>query len=56
MDLLNTVVPRSMQSAAFMRNTFGRRAEIIDALERRAVTLCQQLMARDTEVTTRLKR
>ncbi|MGH2453779.1 MAG: FadR/GntR family transcriptional regulator [bacterium] len=56
MELLNTVFPRSAQTAAFVQNTVERHEAIIAALVKRDVALCQELMARDTEFTVKLKR
>lgn len=56
MELLNTVYPRSVQSAAFSADTFERHKAIIGAIEKKDVALCQELIARDTEFTLRLQR
>ncbi len=55
MDLLNTVYPRSRQSGDFIRDTFDRHEGIIAALEQRNVALGQELMARDTAFTAKLR-
>ncbi|MGH7320099.1 MAG: FadR/GntR family transcriptional regulator [Candidatus Rokuibacteriota bacterium] len=55
MDLLNTVYPRSRQSRDFIQDTFDRHEGIIAALEQGNLSLCQELMARDTAFTTKLE-
>lgn len=55
MDLLDQVVPVSMQSPAFMRATHDRHQALIEALRRRDVRLAERLMAADTEFTAKLR-
>ncbi len=55
LDLLDQVVPVSMQSPAFMHATHDRHHAIIEALRRRDGRLAERLMAADTEFTATLR-
>ena len=53
-ELLNMVLPKSCQSPEFIRATYERHEEIIKAIGNQDVSLCEKLMAIDTEYTEKL--
>ncbi|NLT22847.1 MAG: FadR family transcriptional regulator [Syntrophorhabdus sp.] len=54
LELLDIVYPKSMQSEEYIKNTYARHDAIIEAMERKDHVRCDELMAIDTEHTTRL--
>ncbi|HNT44068.1 MAG TPA: FCD domain-containing protein, partial [Syntrophorhabdaceae bacterium] len=54
LELLDEVYPRSMQSEEYIKNTYARHDGIIKAMEKKDYARCDELMARDTEHTTKL--
>jgi DNA-binding GntR family transcriptional regulator len=54
-DLLKRLRPDFVQREKFMRETFGRHKAIIEALSRKDVPLCEELMALDVEHTRKLR-
>lgn len=54
LELLDAAYPRSMQSEEYIRNTFSRHDAIIEAMKRKDHARCDELMAMDTEHTTKL--
>jgi len=55
LELLDVVLPKSVQSEEYIRNTYQRHESIIEAMAKRDVALCVDLIAFDTEHTTKLK-
>jgi len=55
LDLLDVVLPKSAQSERYIQDTYRRHELIIEAMERKDAARCVELIAVDTEHTTRLK-
>lgn len=53
-DLLNVVYPKPSQSGEFIKNTYRRHLDIIEAMEKKDTARCEELMAIDTEHTAKL--
>lgn len=54
LELLDVVYPRSIQSEEYVKNTYSRHDAIVEALEQKDRVRCDELMAIDTEHTTKL--
>lgn len=54
MELLHSFYPESGQSRTYIRKTYERHQAIIKALEIRKISLCEKLIAEDTEHTSKL--
>jgi GntR family transcriptional regulator, transcriptional repressor for pyruvate dehydrogenase complex len=54
-DLLKRLRPDFLQKDKFIRDTHKRHKAIIDALRRKNVSLCEELMAADVEYTRKLR-
>lgn len=54
-ELLNTLYPQSMQTSAFITDTYRRHEAIINAMKDKDVRLCEELMVIDTEHTKKLR-
>ena len=54
LDLLDAIYPASGQSDKYVRNTYERHKEIIGAMQKKALSRCESLMASDTEQTASL--
>lgn len=54
LELLNVTIPRSSQTAGYIRNTYKRHQAIIEAIERKDLGRCERLMATDVENTAKL--
>jgi len=54
LELLDVVYPRSIQSEEYIKETFSRHDAIIEAMKWKDYTRCDELMATDTEHTTKL--
>jgi GntR family transcriptional repressor for pyruvate dehydrogenase complex len=55
LDLLGVVFPHAGQSKEFMRHTYERHVAILDAMARRDITRCEELMALDAGHTANLE-
>lgn len=54
LELLDLVYPKSIQSDEYVMNTYSRHDAIIEAMEKKDHIRCDELMAIDTEHTTKL--
>ncbi len=54
-ELLNRLRPDTFQSERFIRDTYKRHEAIVEAMKKKDIHLCEQLMAADTEATKRLR-
>lgn len=54
-ELLNTLYPQSIQTSAFIKDTYKRHEAIINAMKDKDAGLCEELMVIDTENTKKLR-
>lgn len=54
LELLDVIYPKSIQSEEYIKNTYSRHDAIIGAMEKKDQARCDELMAIDTEHTTKL--
>lgn len=54
LELLDIIYPKSIQSEDYIKNTYSRHDAIIAAMEKKDQGRCDELMAVDTEHTTKL--
>jgi len=54
-ELLNRLRPDTFQSEKFIRDTYKRHEAILEAMKKKNIGLCEQLMAIDAEYTKHLK-
>jgi GntR family transcriptional regulator, transcriptional repressor for pyruvate dehydrogenase complex len=54
LDLLGVVLPYPKQSSDFMKETYERHEAILDAMAKRDIARCEELMALDAEYTGKL--
>ena len=54
-ELLNTLYPQSIQTSAFIKDTYKRHEAIINAMKDKDAGLCEELMVIDTENKKKLR-